>query len=102
MRETIICSAVYVNDKNEHVHQPKNISIGYVVAGRRHHNCFATLQMISPDFSWKRFENIQGFLTNEDRFVDRKEAFKIARCSTQIKNLGEWDKDSCLCSEDIY
>ena len=102
MIENIICSAVYVNDLKKHVHQPSNIFIGYVVAGRRHHNCFATLQLISPDFSWKRFENQQGFLTNTDRYVDREEAFLIARCARQIIDVIDWNENSVLMSEDLY
>ena len=100
MRENIICSALHISNEKEYVHQPKNIKQGYVVCGRRHHNCFTTLFMIDSNVD----KNIvtQGFLTNEDRFVSRKEAFQIARCSMQIKNLGEWNQDSILFSEDLY
>lgn len=100
MRENIICSALHINNEKEYVHQPKNIKQGYVVCGRRHHNCYVTLNMIDDNPDRKNI--IQGFLTNQDRFVNRKEAFQIARCSMQIKNLGEWNQDSILYSEDIY
>jgi hypothetical protein len=44
------------------------------------------------------FKITQGFLTNTDRFVDRKEALKIALASGQsTKTSG-----SVLISEDIY
>lgn len=102
MREYIICSAIYIDDNKIHLHSPKNINTGFVICGRRHHNCYTTLCLINPDLDYKANKNEQGFLTNEDRFVNRKEAFQIARCASQIKNLGEWDKDSCLTSEDIF
>jgi hypothetical protein len=38
----IICAAIWYDDKiTTHRHQPKNIKSGYVVTGRRHHNCIA-------------------------------------------------------------
>jgi hypothetical protein len=40
---------------------------------------------------------IQGFLTNTDRFVDRKEAAQIALDSGQIK-----EEVKKLFSEDLY
>lgn len=44
---TIICAAIWYDDKiTTHKHQPKNIKSGYVVAGRRHHNCIATRSIL--------------------------------------------------------
>jgi hypothetical protein len=100
MREYIICSAIHIDNKKEYIHKPKNIKTGFVVCGRRHHDCFHTLFMIDSAVD----KNIitQGFLTNTDKFLNRKESFQIARCANQIKNLGEWDQGSNLTSEDIY
>ncbi len=102
MREYIICSAIHIDDNKVHPHKPKNIETGFVVCGRRHHNCYATLCLINPDFEYKANRNEQGFLTNTDRFVNRKEAFQIARCASQLRLKGEWDQDSILTSEDLY
>jgi hypothetical protein len=44
--EFIICSALYYNDGASHLHQPKNIDTGFVICGRRHHNCYGTLAAI--------------------------------------------------------
>jgi len=44
-------------------------------------------------------ENIQGFLTNTNRFVDREEGAKIALSCGQIKEL---KYGSILYSEDLY
>lgn len=113
--ERIICSAVWYNDGKLYAGQPKNIETGFVVAGRRHHNCYATAaalagldniiklkmtnieRMMNKD-DWK---NHQGFLTSHDRYVNRKEGLLIA------KNVGQLldDKNAninILFSENLY
>lgn len=93
----IICSAVWFQDGKKYAHQPKNIDSGIVVAGRRHHNCYLTM---CPDGNFEKvkgIENIQGFITSDDNFLDRKEAGKLALEVGQIEKVTE-----CLFSEDIY
>ena len=95
----IICAAIWFNDGKKHKHQPRNIDSGFVVAGRRHHNVFLTVADIK-DVPYKDYgysENIQGFLTSDDRFVNRKEAGQIAFDAGQTAKLTE-----CLFSEDLY
>ena len=72
INEYILCSAIWFNDGKKHIHQPKNIDRGYVISGRRHHNCFASIVAIKGE-NWGRntIREIQGFITNTDRFVDR-------------------------------
>lgn len=97
--EYILCSAIYFNDYKEHVHQPKNINVGFVVCGRRHHNCFASFRAMGlkkPE-RIEKMDEVQGFLTNKDRFVDREEGGVIAFESGQT---GELKKT--LYSEDLY
>lgn len=99
--EYIICAAIHFDDGNVHVHQPKNIDTGFVVAGWRHHNCFATLAIISKKTTkQKEFAQVQGFLTNTGRFVDREEGAKIALGCKQIARLN-YGKN-ILYSEDLY
>ena len=93
--EHIICAAIYVDDGKEHAHQPKNIYTGYVVCGRRHHNCYATIYLIDDKEHVK--PHIQGFLTSKDRFVNRQEAAEIAVASKQV-----WNINKALFSEDLY
>lgn len=104
-KEYILCASVWFDDGVvSYHHQPKNIKSGFVVSGRRHHNCFYTVSVftakppINDDFH-KVNENIstQGFLTNTDRFVDRKEAAKIAFEAGQVPELYEQ-----LISEHLY
>jgi hypothetical protein len=90
----IICAANYVKDGKEYLHQPKNIKSGFVICGRRHHNIIMTKKILSGN---KSHEDIQGFLTSDDRFVDRIEAGEIAFKANQINKPTD-----CLFSEDIY
>ena len=98
----IICAAIWFKDGNKYSHQPRNIDSGLVVCGRRHHNCFLTAFELNGG---KRIEGlseanakaVQGFLTSNDIFVDRKEAGQIAFDAGQTAEL----KD-CLFSEDLY
>lgn len=125
VNEYIICSAIHFDDDKKHVHQPKNITSGFVVAGRRHHNCYTTLQSIGKSLGYEDEEvvrkglplanrEVQGFITNTDRFVDRKEGWAIAVKAGQVKDR-QWDDNlniegleipkntkMILISEDLY
>ncbi len=93
-QEYIICAAIHFADGGHHEHQPKNITHGVVVCGRRHHNCFMTLNIIEN----KKFKEIeQGFLTSKDRFVTRSEAGIIAFNCGQTSEIRKM-----LFSEDLY
>ena len=93
----IICSAILFKDGKQHVHQPFNIESGFVICGHRHHNCFMTASILNEDKKIQGYEDIQGFLTNENIFVDRKEAGRIAFEAGQTDVL-----ISELYSEDLY
>lgn len=102
--ERILCAAIHYDDGQIHHHQPKNIRRGVVICGRRHHNCFAILTALSP-YENKNGLVTQGFLTSSDRYVLRKEAFKIAKEQNQI--IGPMDRfsnddNNQLISEDLY
>ena len=99
--ERILCAAIWFDDSKGYVHQPENIQTGFVVCGRRHHNCYATLVAVLGDDKWVEtkmdFEQVQGFVTSLDRFVDREEAAKIAYVAGQVDQLYER-----LISEHLY
>ena len=97
--EYILCSAIHFDDGQEYVHQPKNITSGFVLCGFRHGNVFAQTgtKVFDRQNKMKILEETQGFLTSKNRFVGRKEASEIAWNSNQIKQY----KDE-LFSEDIY
>jgi len=100
----ILCSAIYVDDDRTYVHQPKNIKSGFVVCGRRHHNCITTLTLIFEEMELlipykQQGKVVQGFLTDTDIFLNRKESYKVVKTAKQIN-----DKllSSTLTSEDLW
>lgn len=101
-KEYILCAANHYDDGEKQIHGPKNIESGFVICGRRHHNCisiFAKMVGFPYDEKGLKLMNTeeQGFLTNTDRFVSREEAAKIAFESGQIKK-----ETTRLFSEDLY
>ena len=114
MKECILCASIHFDDGKRHEHQPVNIETGFVICGRRHHNCYASLQAIAETLgitdekALKLIEragrDIQGFITNLDRHVDRKEGYAIAEKAGQIiYGAGMTDKENqILISENLY
>jgi hypothetical protein len=76
-KEYILCAAIHFDDSVLRTHH-SHYGTGMVACGYRHHNCFA---LRPSGFSGNE---TQGFLTSKDRFVDRKEARKIAEAAGQI------------------
>lgn len=102
-RPYILCAANYYNDGIKHVFKPRNIDVGFVICGRRHHNCISTFaQMFGFPYSeqTQKLHNteIQGFLTSDDNFVNREEACRIAILAEQIEDVNK----ITLYSEDLY
>ena len=101
--EYILCAANHYNDEKKHEHQPKNIETGFVICGRRHHNCIMTFAiMVGFPYDENAHKlmatEIQGFLTNTDRFVTREEAANIAILANQVQDETIIE----LFSEDLY
>jgi hypothetical protein len=88
--EIILCAAIDYN--------------GTIICGRRHDDCYTILKNlvsnpVLPD------RDKQGFLTSENRYVDRKEAWNIAKANNQIRyglEASENGEDSILISENLY
>ena len=108
MIEKILCAAIWYKDfplLNEEVlkirgFSPYNIDKGIVLSGWRHPNCLYQMVAILNKSDYEIGENIQGFLTNKNRFVDREEGAKIALSSKQIEKLNF--SSNLLYSEDLY
>ena len=88
--EIIVCSAIKANGK--------------VWNGHRHNHCISAMK---DELSWTmnrqeidKLEQIQGFTTSLNRFVDRKEAMIIALKAEQVKK--ENVNSPSLYSEDLY
>ena len=102
IEEYIICAANHYDDGKTRTFNPKNIESGFVVCGRRHHNCIQTFAQIvgfpySDEANKSHNTEVQGFLTSKDRFVGREEAAQIAFEAGQIKQ-----HKITLYSEDLY
>lgn len=103
--ETILCSAIWYKDMKRPSYNPINITEGGVLCGHRHTHVISQMYALTG----KRTvtfgedsvgEHVQGFLTNQNRFVDRIEAAQIALEAKQISELKY--SQTMLYSEDLY
>lgn len=102
--EYIICAAIWyrtlplVYEKFPGTHlRPVNCDRGIVFSAHRHLQCLYQMIALTGRMQHEAGEEIQGFLTNKNRFVDREEGAKIAFTAKQIdKPLRQ------LFSEDLY
>jgi len=108
-KEYILCAAVWYLDLElskyptipKEQYLPVNIDKGIVFCGHRHVQCIRQMNIITGLKQHEAGEEIQGFLTSKNRFVNRKEAAIIA------SNLGQIIIESVtsvskLYSEDLY
>ena len=104
IKENIICAAIWYKDlelKKPDVLEPRgyrpyNVDRGIVFSGWRHGNCLYQMVAMTGLSDYQVGEHIQGFLTNKNRFVDRKEGAQI-----HLDNGGELSGGQ-LYSEDLY
>ncbi len=97
-KEYILCAAIWFDDGIENRYQPFNIKTGLVLCGWRHGCIFPQIGgLVIERKNLGVINEVQGFLTNLNRFVEREEAAKIAFDANQI------DKElNRLFSEDLY
>lgn len=97
-KEYIMCAAIWFDDGKKYNLQPSNIDSGLVLCGWRHGCIFPQIGgLVGERQKLGIFEREQGFLTNLNRFVGRKEAAHIAFNAGQIDQLKE-----TLFSEDVW
>jgi hypothetical protein len=110
IQERIYCAAIWYKDFNPKfslgLRNPENITEGVVILGHRHGDIIKNFGNLTGLRTVTNGENscgeyVQGFLTNKNRFVDRKEAADIAVQANQIIDLGRFNQNH-LYSEDIY
>lgn len=90
-KEFILCAAIMYK--------------GMVISGYRHGDCHELLDKLVPGIpeSEQPGRESQGFLTSHNRYVDRAEAFKIAKENGQIiHNMFDGQDEGELTSEDLY
>lgn len=96
--EQVMCAANWYPELPTPHYNPSNIDKGIVFSGVSHVHCLH--QMVA--MTGKRqseVKEVDGFLTTHNRFIDRKEAAKIALEQGQIKKLRYSSTD--LFSEDL-
>lgn len=94
--EYILCAAIYYPGDEETVHGPIPFPTGVVLTGWRHHQIIELYHVLTGKKS-NTPGVVQGFLTNKNRFVGRKEAGKIAFNADQTVEIHHE-----LTSEDLY
>lgn len=99
--EKIVCAAIWYKEQPTAKILPKNISAGIVVGGLRHGYCISTFVALTGKRSVlpECGEYVQGFITSKDRFLDRREAMKLAKETGQVTSKQSFEE---LYSEDLY
>lgn len=98
----ILCAAIWYKNEKSATHDVSNINSGIVVCGRRHHNCISIYHALTGKTTCDRETDIQGFLTSDNRFVDRKEGYQIAQAAGQLLHDMHDKTNPILISEDLY
>jgi len=84
----VICSAIKFGN-------------GMIIKGHRHNDCFRTARGIKALELKEVKNNVQGFITSENKFVKRRTALKIAVKAGQVLKRKE-NESELLYSEDLY
>lgn len=96
--ERILCAAIWFKGFERPVHRPINTPGGVVLCGHRHGHVIGQFVSLTGKKMHEAGEYVQGFLTDRNRFLDRKEATKLW--------VGQGNKleyqDNQLFSEDLY
>lgn len=119
--EYIICSAILfaesknvdykdlltVNEMSEAVKTLFGIPFNeHIICGRRHSDCYLIVKRLNESLYRKMTDEntIKGFMTSKGRFVNRSEAYKIAKEEEQfyMPELSNNELTKLLTSEDLY
>ena len=100
VEERILCASVWYKELSTPHHNVKNIDKGIVFSGYGHVHCLYQMCAMTGKKQHEVGDYIEGFLTSQNRFVDREEGAKIALECGQVKELQFSDID--LYSEDLY
>jgi hypothetical protein len=93
--EKILCAAIWYKDEKTPDHNVANVNSGLVLCGYRHCHIIAQYSVMRGRTAGTNHE--QGFLTSNNRFVNREEGGKIAFAAGQTESL-----KTSLYSEDVY
>ena len=88
MKEIVICSAV-------------KTTCGLIIRGHRHHDCLAAIHHRGLRAEEASADS-QGFITSENRYVNRKEGFKLQIAASIPSASPGGYRYPNLFSEDLY
>lgn len=88
MINQIICAAIKMND-------------GAIFLGHRHHNCISIVAGIERYKGERVTQEMQGFISSENKFVNRVEALEI-QLAANISSIRLSGYGNKLYSEDLY
>ena len=94
--EELVCVLDELDDKPQRIEIAAIKIKDRIFTGKRHCDCFKAIF----DAGIEHFGEIQGFLTDTGRFVNRREAREIAVKAKQL--LAGASKGNILHSDDIY
>lgn len=78
----ILCAAVWHKAFNADSSRPLNLEFGTVFTGRRHSNCYE--QIITFDVPVEHLDCVDGFLTENNVFLTREQAWLVACINNQL------------------
>lgn len=96
--EKILCAAIWYKNVPTALHQPINVDKGIVVSGYRHGSIIAAMGSFNIKTHASPELCEQGFLTDKNRFLNRKEARELVIQTGQC--VPEFNNE--LYSEDLY
>lgn len=97
-KEYILCAAIWYKDHPTPKYGPTNIDRGVVLCGHRHGPIIHQHVALMGKRQAEMGEYVQGFLTSENRFVDR-----FVGATIHMANGGELSSSQeRLFSEDLY
>lgn len=98
----IVCAAL-------HILMEKDNLDDIIVCGLHHSDCYYTLFHLNPDLSKDARKNgriTEGFITTDNHFLDRYQAYQHAiecgQLSAQLRHDKSEKKEIALYSEDLY
>lgn len=84
-KEYIVCSAIWLKSPGQSFNcLVGSVPNGIVLTGLRHKDCLSLVSSLVPIELIPEFEIIEGFLTSENKFVNRVAARFIAKQAGQI------------------
>lgn len=84
-KEKVLCAAIWLKDDKQYVFQPRNIDRGIVLCGYRHESIIGQMEAMGyKGYNISEDNQVQGFLTSKNRFLNRAEARNLVLKTGQL------------------